>query len=65
MEHNEFVVRFKNGGYDWVDPVDEVWEDAHILFVETISGGVYEYNKYSVDKWIVRPYDPETTYDPI
>lgn len=61
----EFVVQFKDGSRDWVDPVDEVWEDDHILFVETMSGSVYEYDKSSVDKWVVRPYDPEANYDPI
>lgn len=62
---HEFVVQFKDGSRDWVDPVDEVWEDEHILFVETISGEVYEYDKSLVDKWTVRPYDPQTTYEPI
>ena len=42
MEHNEFVVEFKDGTRDWVDPVSDVWEDDQILFVETDSGGLYE-----------------------
>ncbi|MNQ80228.1 hypothetical protein D3C85_951960 [compost metagenome] len=61
--HNEFVVEFKDGNRDWVDPVGGVWEDDHILFVETTYGGIYEYDKAYVDKWAVRLYDPETTYD--
>ena len=65
MEHNEFVVEFKDGKRDWVDPVADVWEDDHILFVETDSGNVYEYEKKKVGKWVVRPYSTETTYEPI
>lgn len=65
MEHNEFVVLFKDGSRDWVDPVEEVWEDDQILFVENTSGQVYEYAKSNVTRWVVRPYSRETTYDEI
>lgn len=67
MEHYEFVVEFKNGKRDWVDPVDEVWEEGQTLFVKALEGYgyTYEYDKSLVDKWVVRPYDPETTFEPI
>ncbi len=63
--HNEFVVEFKDGTRDWVDPVENVREDDHMLYVEqgSFRGYVYEYEKVNVAKWIIRPYDKETTYD--
>lgn len=64
MEHNEFVVQFKNGGRDWVDPVSEIWEDDYIIYVNNHSF-TYEFVKTDIDKWAVRPYSSETTYDPI
>jgi len=63
VEHNEFVVEFKDGTRDWVDPVIDVSEDDNTIYVD--NGHVYEYPKSKVDKWIVRPYSPETTYDRI
>lgn len=64
MEHNEFVVEFKDGKRDWVDPVFGVEEtDEHII----VSNGAFEYtyDKEKIDKWVVRPYSAETTYEPI
>lgn len=63
MIHNEFVVEFKDGTRDWVDPVINVSEDDTTIYVD--NGYVYEYPKSKVDKWIVRPYSDETTYDRI
>lgn len=64
MEHNEFVVQFKSGGRDWIDPVIEVKEDDYSIYV---NNGYYisEFIKTDVDKWVVRPYNSETTYDPV
>lgn len=64
MERNEFVVAFKDGSMDWVDPVESLDEtETHI----TVSNGMFEYTyeKLLIDKWIVRPYSHGTTYAPI
>lgn len=64
MEHNEFVVEFKDGTRDWVDPVYGIEEDDDYI---TVSNGTFEYtyDKKLIDKWIVRTYSAETTYEPI
>lgn len=62
MEHNEFVVELKDGSRDWIDPVKDIWEDETTIYIEN-GYAQYEFLKADIDKWIVRPYDPETTYD--
>lgn len=64
MEHNEFVVEFKDGKRDWVDPVFGIDEGEEYI---TVSNGnfKYTYDKKLIDKWVVRPYSAGTTYDPI
>lgn len=64
MEHNEFVVEFKNGSRDWIDPVIDISEDETTIYVDN-GYCEYEFLKKDIDKWAVRPYTPETTYDPI
>ncbi len=64
MEHNEFVVLYKNGNKDWIDPINEIWEDDYIIYVDNYSK-THEFVKTDIDKWVVRPYNPETTYDDI
>lgn len=64
MEHNEFVVQFKNGGRDWIEPVIEIKEDDYLIYVYN-GYYTYEFVKTDVDKWVVRPYNSETTYDPV
>ena len=61
--HNEFVVEFKDGTRDWVDPVESFREDTHLLYITTTPGNVYEFNKVDVKDWLIRPYDSETTYE--
>lgn len=62
--HNEFVVEFKDGTRDWVDPVEGVREDDHMIYVQhSIPSHTYEFTKADILKWIVRPYDVDTTYD--
>lgn len=61
--HNEFVVEFKDGTRDWVDPVESFREDTHLLYITNFTGNVYEFNKVDVKDWLIRPYDTETTYD--
>lgn len=59
-DHNEFVVEYKDGTRDWIDPVEEVWEDNEYVYASNYK---YEY-KYLVtlvDKWVVRPYSTTTT----
>lgn len=63
--HREFVVEFKDGRRDWVDPVYSVEETEQHIAVENVTGRVYIYDKELCDKWVVRPYSAETTYDPI
>jgi hypothetical protein len=63
--HNEFVVEFKDGTRDWVDPVyGEVHQTEDHIFV-TNHKYTYNFEKSKVAKWAVRPYSPDTTYDPI
>lgn len=61
--HNEFVVEFKDGGRDWVDPVIDVTEDDEWIYVD--NGHKYQYEKNLIVSWTVRPYSVETTYDVI
>ena len=61
--HNEFVVEFKDGTRDWVDPVESIREDDHIIYVTVSLNYIYEFSKADVRDWILRPYDPETTYE--
>lgn len=61
--HNEFVVEFKDGSRDWVDPVIDVTEDDEWTYVD--NGQKYQYEKELIAKWIVRPYNADTTYDAI
>lgn len=64
MEHEEFVVLLKSGKMDWVDPVNTVEEVEGVLVVNNHSYD-YKYLLKDIDKWCVRPYSKETTYDPI
>lgn len=61
--HNEFVVEFKDGTRDWVDPVESIREDDHIIYVKSTVEYIYEFPKVDVKDWILRPYDPDTTYN--
>lgn len=67
MEHLECVIEFKNGKRDWIDPV--LYEDIRVehgtLIVEGFTGYIYEYSLKYIDKWCIRPYSEDTTYDPI
>jgi hypothetical protein len=67
VEHLEFVVEFKDGKRDWIDPVDiDCVDIADGLIVVTANTGyVYKYTESDVSKWVVRLYGEETTYDPI
>ena len=66
--HLEFVVEFKDGSRDWVDPVVKVDESStHILVTNTFRGweNTYEYAKEDILRYVVRPYHEETTYDAV
>ncbi len=67
MEHLECVIEFKNGERDWIDPVmyEDIRSENGLLIVEGFTGDIYEYSLKDIDKWCVRPYSEETTYDPI
>lgn len=62
MEHNECVVKLRNGKLDWYDPVYSVeLSENGDLFIET---ALYNYTIES-GEWVdykVRPYHPEFTY---
>lgn len=60
----EFVVEFKDGSRDWVDPVLDVQETEDQIIV---NNGMYDYkyDKLAITKWQVRDYSPETTYDEV
>lgn len=61
--YNEFMVEFKDGTRDWVDPVESIREDDYMIYVRSAHGFIYEFSKADVNDWILRPYDPETTYE--
>ncbi len=66
--HLEFVVEFKDGSRDWVDPVVKVEvTDKHIAVTNEYASfnHTYDYNKKDMLKYVVRPYSKETTYDEI
>jgi len=70
MEHLEFVVEFHDGSMDWVDPVEreDVVETPEEIRVTVGFGTIshcYTYNRSDVAAWTIRPYSPETTYNPI
>ena len=65
MEHNEFVVEFKDGTRDWIDPVDNIDETADTVKVYASTGYEYSFAKSLISKFTVRPYNKDTTYDPI
>ena len=63
--HLEFVVEFKDGGRDWVDPVVRVDEGSTHIFVTNSYRGcenTYEYPKEEILRYVVRPYHEETSY---
>lgn len=63
MEHNELVILFKDGHREWVDPIYSLTEtDTHIIVDNCY---LYKYEKEKIDKWVVRAYHSDTTYDPI
>lgn len=61
--HNEFMVEFKDGTRDWVDPVESIRQDDNMIYVTGSNGYIYEFSKVDVKDWVLRPYDPETTYN--
>jgi len=67
LDHMEFVAEFKDGGRDWIDPVVSIEEtDSSILVTNFyINENVYVVPKDNLEKWTVRPYGRETTYNPI
>lgn len=67
MEHNEFVVEFKDGTRDWVDPVDEddVNVKEEVIEVTNSFNITCTYERNRIKQWVVRPYSEGTTYDPI
>lgn len=65
--HEEFVVKMKNGSYDWIDPVEKVEVVTSTggnatLVVTANTGFVYEYPLEDVANWLVREYDAEHYY---
>lgn len=64
-EYSEFVVEFKDGTRDWIDPVDSYYEDDESVCVKGCFNNTYSYDKSKIDKWTIRPYTDQTTYDPI
>lgn len=63
-KHEEFVVLYKDGMGDWIDPVEEVQETE----TEIIIGNglyVYTFKKEEIEEWDIRPYSIETTHDPV
>lgn len=66
MEHLECVIEFKNGERDSIDPVwhEDIRVENDTLIVEGFTY-TYEYPLKDIDKWCIRPYSEETTYDPI
>lgn len=67
--HKEFVVLMKDGSRDWVDPVsdeDSIRLDSkEIHVINSHTGYVYSYPLDKIEKWVIREYSPDTTYDPI
>lgn len=63
IEHNEFVVEFKDNTRDWVDPVIDIQEDE--CFIHLNNGRNYTFDKSLISKWVVRPYHTDTTYNSI
>jgi hypothetical protein len=63
----EFIVKYKNGKYDWIDPVDDVEivvgeGMATTLVVEASTGYTYTYLLIDIDQWVVRDYDEDNIY---
>lgn len=67
MDHLECVIEFTNGEREWIDPVlyQDIRTDNGSLIVESMVGYIYEYPLKDIDKWCIRAYSEDTTYDPI
>lgn len=63
-DHKEFVVEYKDGTRDWVDPVVSVVETGDTIVVTNgFNMKPYEFDKKDIDKWQVRVYHVDTTYN--
>tara|TARA_R110002153_G_scaffold1367_2_gene7041 strand:- start:20782 stop:21033 length:252 start_codon:yes stop_codon:yes gene_type:complete len=60
---NEFVCRYHNGKYDWIDPVLD-FEETETLLIIRNGHGTYTLAKEEIFDWTVRLHTEETTYDP-
>lgn len=66
-EHFEFVVEYKDGTRDWIDPVLRVEETADMIFVTNsyLGENTYTFYREMIADWTVRLYNKSTTYDRI
>lgn len=61
--HHEIIIKFKNGKFDWIDPIASVYEDDGNLFVEDERGYRYSYSLDNITKYRLRVYSPEDIYN--
>lgn len=62
LDHDEFVVKMKDGKYDWLDPVESIFEGRGSIIVRTCAGYDYIFNLKDIDQWMVRQYDAVDIY---
>lgn len=60
---HEIIIKFKNGKFDWIDPIVTVYEDDEKLVVENECGYTYDYLLDDIDKYRIRVYSSEDIYD--
>jgi len=60
---HEIIIKFKNGKFDWIDPIVTVYEDDGKLVVENERGYTYDYVLDDIEKYRIRVYSSEDIYD--
>lgn len=60
---HEIIIKFKNGRFDWIDPLVTVLEDDEKLVVENERGYTYDYVLNDIEKYRIRVYNSEDIYD--
>ena len=60
---HEIIIKFKDGKFDWIDPLVTVYEDDGKLVVENGNGHTYDYSLDDIGKYRIRVYSSEDIYD--
>ena len=59
---HEIIIKYKTDDFDWIDPLQEVYIEDGVLFVDN-GRGVYEYILSEIEDYKIRVYSPEDIFD--